>query len=105
MLNSQPMNRDAFASLRLPADLKREAQEIADKEHRTLSNTIELLLRRGALAYRRDGRLVLQISNRQLDTEEAARMAFIELVAEDVMQVIHERAEKAQTTSKKSKRA
>lgn len=99
------MGRDAQASTRLPSDLKREVQEIADKEHRTLSNTIELLLRRGAAAYGRDGRLV-QISNRQLDTEEAARMAYIELVAEDVMKVIRDRATKASDAgSKKSKRA
>lgn len=97
------MGRDAQASTRLPSDLKTEVQEIADKEHRTLSNTIELLLRRGAAAYRRDGRLV-QVSNPQLDTAEAAQMAYIEEMAERVMRVIRERA--AVTYSgKKSKRA
>ena len=99
------MGRDAYASLRLPPDLKKEAQEIADKDHRSLSNTIELLLRRGAAAYKRDGRLV-EISNRNVETEEAARMLQIEEVAEQVMRVIRERVEKAsQQSGKKSRRA
>lgn len=52
------MPRDAYASLRLPPDLKDRVQEIANAEQRSLSNTIELLLSRGARAYKRDGVLV-----------------------------------------------
>jgi hypothetical protein len=52
------MARESYASLRLPPDLKAEIQEIASSQHRSLSNTIELLLRRGIQDFRSDGILV-----------------------------------------------
>jgi hypothetical protein len=99
------MGRDAQASTRLPHDLKREVQEIADKEHRTLSGTIELLLRRGAAAYHRDGRLV-PAPNRQLDSAEAAARAMIEEIAQRMVHMIREGGINVLSSSgKKSKRA
>lgn len=52
------MARDAQASLRMPSDLKERIKEIAGETHRSLSNTIELLLRRGVEVYTQDGMLV-----------------------------------------------
>lgn len=52
------MPRDAYASLRLPVDLKAQVQEIADSQKRSLSNTIELLLWRGVEVFKSDGVLL-----------------------------------------------
>jgi|SRR6185503_17518752 len=52
------MARDSYASLRLPPDLKDQVKDIADSQHRSLSNTIELLIRRGIEGFRQDGLLV-----------------------------------------------
>lgn len=104
------MGRDAQASTRLPSDLKRQVQEVADLEHRTLSSTIELLLRRGVAQYRKDGRLVEGISNAQLEKEEAESQAYAEELAEKMIRVIEARLDareraREQAASKKSKRA
>jgi predicted DNA-binding protein len=50
--------RDKQVSLRLPADLKRDVQKIADATNRTLSNAVEMLIRRGVEDYKRDGMLI-----------------------------------------------
>jgi hypothetical protein len=50
-------SRDAQASLRLPADLKAAIQRIANAEQRTLSSTIELLLKRAVTNYESHGLL------------------------------------------------
>lgn len=52
------MARDAYASLRLPADLKAEVQAIATSQQRSLSHTIQLLLWRGVQGFKRDGLLL-----------------------------------------------
>jgi hypothetical protein len=102
------MGRDAQASTRLPSDLKQQVQEIATKEHRTLSGTIELLLRRGAAQYRKDGRLVEGISNVQLAKDEAENEAFAREFTDKIMKVVEARLderERAAKPSKKRKRA
>ena len=52
------MKRKEYASLRLPAKLKRQISRIAASSSRTVSNTIELLILRGIAQFKRDGSLI-----------------------------------------------
>ncbi|MFN7927112.1 MAG: Arc family DNA-binding protein [Blastocatellia bacterium] len=56
------MTKDAQASLRMPQDLKEEIKKIAEFEHRTLSNTIELLLKNAVTSYWKEKKPLVEIS-------------------------------------------
>jgi hypothetical protein len=49
------MKKSAPLSFRIPADLKKNLQQIANREARSLSQICELLLVIGTAAYEKDG--------------------------------------------------
>jgi len=59
--NGSTRRRDDTACFRLPADLKKQIRAVADHESRTLSSTLELLLRRGVADFERDGLLIVHV--------------------------------------------
>jgi predicted transcriptional regulator len=52
--------KKVFLAFRLVPDLKKEVEEIADREQRSVSQICELLLRGGVDAYKKDGSRYLQ---------------------------------------------
>ena len=91
------MPRDSYASLRLPADLKSEVQRIALEEQRSLSMTIEFLLRRGVQAFNRDGVLLdrpdspkAQRSSRAAQTN--TELSTVEVMAEQILEAALKKA-------------
>ena len=56
------MKKNAPLAFRIPADLKKAIQAIAEKEARSLSQVCELLLRIGADSYEKEGAKYLQRS-------------------------------------------
>jgi|SRR5215831_5405034 len=70
--------RKSQASFRLPPELKRELETIASNEGRTLSNTLEMLLRSAVSSYKKSANLApqspdVQLSQHSLEDLEAAR--------------------------------
>ena len=57
---SGAVRKQAFIGFRLPPELKREIEEIAKREERSLSQICEVLLRGGVEAYKRDGSKYMQ---------------------------------------------
>jgi hypothetical protein len=55
-----PMARKMFLGIRIDPELKRTLEEIGDAEARSVSQVCELLLRRGADAYKKEGARYLQ---------------------------------------------
>jgi hypothetical protein len=49
-----------FVAFRIPPELKKQIQEIADREARSVSQICELLLVDGVEAYKRDGAKFMQ---------------------------------------------
>jgi hypothetical protein len=49
-----------FVAFRIPPELKKEIQEIADREARSISQICELLLADGVQAYKKEGAKFLQ---------------------------------------------
>ena len=94
------MARDAYASLRMPADLKREVEKIAAATSRTLSSTCELLLRRGVQDFKRDGVLIearTTAAKRRAQagqpTGSAEEEAFAERIAGRIVEKVLEKIE------------
>jgi hypothetical protein len=54
--------KKAFLGFRLNPDLKRQLEEIAAKEERSISQVCEMLLRTGVEAYKKDGSRYFQRS-------------------------------------------
>ena len=52
--------KKAFVAFRIPPELKKQIQEIADREARSVSQICELLLVDGVEAYKRDGAKFMQ---------------------------------------------
>jgi len=67
-MSEMPARKDAPLAFRIPADLKRELQQIADREARSISQICEILLRIGAEQYGKEGAKFLQ---RFLDRRKA----------------------------------
>ena len=91
--NHGDMPKDAIASLRLPADLKREVESVSKSEHRPVSSTLELLVRRGLNRYKEDGVLVETAhSKRQMNTESSptASGTDVEILATRVASLVVE---------------
>ena len=65
---AMPARKDTPLAFRIPADLKRELQQIADREARSISQICEILLRIGAEQYEKEGPRFLQ---RFLDRRKA----------------------------------
>lgn len=65
---AMPALKNAPLAFRIPAELKRELQQIADREARSISQICELLLRIGAEQYSKEGSRFLQ---RFLDRRKA----------------------------------
>ena len=57
---AMPALKNAPLAFRVPAELKRELQQIADREARSISQICELLLRIGAEQYGKEGSRFLQ---------------------------------------------
>ncbi len=55
-----PMARKMFLGIRVDPELKRTLEEIGDAEARSVSQVCELLLRRGAQGYKKEGSKYLQ---------------------------------------------
>ena len=55
-----PDRKDAPLAFRIPAELKQDIQEIADREARSMSQICEILLRIGAEQYKKEGSKFLQ---------------------------------------------
>jgi hypothetical protein len=53
--------KDAPLAFRIPAELKQDIQEIADREARSMSQICEILLRIGAAQYKKEGPKFLQL--------------------------------------------
>lgn len=80
------MARESYATLRLPASLKSEVERIAKQQARSLSNTIELLLRRGVQAFQEDGLLLVDLPKAtQTSSRAATESELAEKIAELVM--------------------
>jgi predicted transcriptional regulator len=54
------MKKNAPLAFRIPGDLKKDLQRVADKEARSMSQICELFLRLGVEAYEKDGSRYLQ---------------------------------------------
>lgn len=92
------MPRDAYASLRLPADLKTQVQEIASAEQRSLSKAIELLLWRGVNEFKKDGVLVEAWAAKKKTARKGKPAAreeeqFAELIADRIVAKVLEKLE------------
>jgi hypothetical protein len=60
------MKKDSPLAFRIPSNLKKELQQVADREARSISQICELLLTIGADAYQKEGPRYLQrFLNRQ----------------------------------------
>jgi len=55
-----PDRRDAPLAFRIPAELKQELLQIADREARSMSQICEIFLRIGAEQYKKEGARFLQ---------------------------------------------
>jgi hypothetical protein len=55
-----PPQKNAPLAFRVPAELKRELQQIADKEARSISQVCEMFLRIGTEQYGKEGSKFLQ---------------------------------------------
>ena len=62
------MKKNAPLAFRIPSDLKKTIQHIADREARSISQICEILLTVGAESYQKEGSRYLQ---RFLDKEKA----------------------------------
>ena len=49
------MKKDAPLAFRIPGELKKNLEQIADREARSISQICELLLKGGVEAYRKEG--------------------------------------------------
>ena len=67
-MSAMPARKDTPLAFRIPADLKRELQQIADREARSISQICEILLRIGVEQYGKEGPRFLQ---RFLDRRKA----------------------------------
>src|SRR6266702_3240655 len=99
------MPREAYASLRLPPDLKAEVQEIATAQQRSLSNAIELLLRLGVRRYRQTG-LLIEGRRRPSDPTEVAVLSLLDEMPRErqeevlrIVRVLHEECAAPETAS------
>ena len=54
------MRKDAPLAFRIPADLKKKLQEVAELEARSISQTCEIFLRLGVESYEKEGAKFLQ---------------------------------------------
>jgi hypothetical protein len=54
------MRKDAPLAFRIPAELKKKLQEIANHEARSISQTCEMFLRLGVEGYQKEGSKYLQ---------------------------------------------
>jgi len=54
------MAKSAFLGMRISPDLRKQLEQIAQREERSISQICEVLLRGGAAAYRREGAKYLQ---------------------------------------------
>jgi hypothetical protein len=55
-----PARKNSPLAFRIPAELKRDLQQIAHKEQRSLSQICEILLRMGVEQYAKEGSRLLQ---------------------------------------------
>jgi hypothetical protein len=62
--------KDAPLAFRIPAELKQELLQIADKEARSMSQICEIILRIGAEQYKKEGARFLQRYLDRRKTEE-----------------------------------
>jgi hypothetical protein len=53
--NLSRMKKDTPLAFRIPSELKKNLQQIADREARSISQICEILLTIGALAYEKEG--------------------------------------------------
>ena len=58
--NHSDMRKDAPLAFRIPADLKKKLQEVAELEARSISQTCEIFLRLGVDGYEKEGSKFLQ---------------------------------------------
>jgi len=65
-----PDRKDAPLAFRIPAELKQELLQIADREARSMSQICEILLRIGAEQYNKEGGRFLQRYLDRRRTEE-----------------------------------
>jgi hypothetical protein len=65
-----PDRKDAPLAFRIPAELKQDLQQIADREARSMSQTCEILLRIGSEQYKKEGARFLQRYLDRRRTEE-----------------------------------
>jgi hypothetical protein len=59
-MSAMPARKDTPLAFRIPADLKRKLQHMADREARSVSQICEILLRIGAEQYGKEGPRFLQ---------------------------------------------
>jgi hypothetical protein len=59
-MSAMPARKDTPLAFRIPADLKRKLQQMADREARSVSQICEILLRIGAEQYGKEGPRFLQ---------------------------------------------
>jgi len=59
-MSAMPARKDTPLAFRIPAALKRDLQQIADREARSISQICEILLRIGAEQYEKEGPRFLQ---------------------------------------------
>jgi hypothetical protein len=62
--------KDAPLAFRIPAELKQDLLQIADKEARSMSQVCEIILRIGAEQYKKEGSRFLQRYLDRRKTEE-----------------------------------
>jgi predicted transcriptional regulator len=63
--------KSAFLGMRIPSELKKQLEQIARREERSISQICEVLLREGAAAYQKEGSKYIQrILARRKDASE-----------------------------------
>jgi hypothetical protein len=66
------MAKSAFLGIRMNPELKKQLEQIALREERSISQVCEVLLRGGAAAYQKEGSKYFQrlLSGRKSETEQ-----------------------------------
>jgi hypothetical protein len=85
------MIRNQYASVRLPNKLKAEVAKIAGATSRTLSSTIELLIRRGVEQFKRDGLLIELPPQKRAKDRDAETEAIARHIADRVAEILKEK--------------